>query len=85
MNKSILLSVLAVSSAAAIAQAPADTTKLGPRNDPDEIICIRQAQTGSRLGVQRVCRTRAEWAEHRRQYRQATERAQQQTQDDFGG
>ena len=82
MNKSIVLSALMVSSAAAIAQAPADTTKLGPRNDADEIICVRELSTGSRLGAQRVCRTRAEWAEHRRQFRQSIERAQQQTQSD---
>ena len=85
MNKSIILSALLVSSAAAIAQAPADTTKLGARNNPDEIVCVRESQTGSRLGVTRVCRTRAEWAEHRRQYRQATERAQNQSQTDIDG
>ena len=80
MKKSIVLSALLVSSVTAIAQAPSDTTKVGPLNKPDEILCVRELSTGSRLGAQRVCRTRAEWAEHRRQFRQSIERAQQQTQ-----
>ena len=62
------------------AQAPADTTTTGPNNDPDQIICRSETPVGSRLGRQRVCRTRAEWAEHRRMYRNSVERAQQQMQ-----
>jgi len=80
MNKSIIVSALIVSSAAAIAQAPSESTKVGPLNKPDEIVCVRELSTGSRLGAQRVCRTRAEWVEHRRQFRQSIERAQQQAQ-----
>jgi len=62
------------------AQAPADTTTTGPNNDPQQIVCISQAQVGSRLARQRVCRTRAEWEEHRRMYRTSVDRAQQQMQ-----
>ena len=61
------------------AQVPADTSKTGPNNDPDQIVCVSERQVGSRLARQRVCRTRAEWDEHRRQYRNSVERAQQQS------
>jgi hypothetical protein len=71
------LTLLAVPTAA---QAPAGTARTAPNNDPDQIVCISQAQIGSRLRQQRVCRTRAEWAEHQRQYRNSVERAQQQSQ-----
>ena len=48
----------------------------GPTNDPDQIVCVRETITGSRLGAQRVCRTRAEWAEYRAQARLVAERVQ---------
>ncbi len=83
MKKAAILSALLVTSAAAFAQggseAPA-TTKLGPNQDPNQIVCQTQTEIGSRLNRRRVCRTRAEWAEHQRMYRQNIERAQQQTQ-----
>ena len=68
--------VLAVT--AAIAQQPsADRgTKRGPSNDPHQIVCIKEAQIGSRLAHRRVCRTRAEWEELHSQLRQALEKAQ---------
>jgi hypothetical protein len=83
MKKSLVLSALILSGTAAVAQGSADTAttvKTGPHNNPDEIVCIREEAIGSRLGARRVCRTRAEWAEHRRQYQQSIERAQQQMQ-----
>ena len=80
MNKSLVFSALLASSAAAIAQAPSDTTKLGPMTDPSEVVCVREAVIGSRVATRRVCRTRAEWAEARRQVRENVERAQNQTQ-----
>ena len=83
MNKAVILSALLVSSAAALAQAPADppaTTRIGPNQDPHEIVCVNESEIGSRLSRRRVCRTRAEWAEHRAQYRQNIERAQNQSQ-----
>jgi hypothetical protein len=83
MKKAAVLSALLVSSAAAIAQTPQEapaTTKLGPNQDPNQIVCQTQTEIGSRLNRRRVCRTRAEWAEHQRMYRQNIERAQQQSQ-----
>lgn len=46
--------------------------------DPGEIICERQEEIGSRLGGQKVCKTRAEWAEERRLSRQDIDKAQTQ-------
>ena len=65
----------------AAAQAPvAPEARIGPRNDPDEVVCINEAEIGSRLSRRRVCRTRAEWEEHRSQSRIVTERVQLQKQ-----
>ncbi len=49
-----------------------------PATNPNEIICEKQEQLGSRLATQRVCKTRAEWAEERRLNRQVIEKAQTQ-------
>ena len=83
MNKAVILTALLAASASALAQAPADvpdTTKIGPNQDPNEMICINQSEVGSRLARRRVCRTRAQWQEHRAQFRQSIERAQNQSQ-----
>ena len=42
----------------------------------NEIVCQKQEVTGSRLGVKRICKTRAEWAEAQLQDRQEVERVQ---------
>jgi hypothetical protein len=81
-----VLSVLAVTIAtAAVAHAASEpaTTKRGPSNDPNEVVCVSQAQIGTRLNRRRVCRTRAEWAEHQAEHKQEVERAQQQMQTQF--
>lgn len=47
-----------------------------PVKDPNEIVCERQKEPGSRLAVAKVCHTRAEWADLRNQDRQMVEKAQ---------
>ena len=44
--------------------------------DPNERICETITMIGSRLARKRFCGTRAEWAERRREDRQAIEKAQ---------
>ena len=63
---------------AAIAQAPAGSseTKVGPNGDPNQVVCVNEREIGSRLSRRRVCRTRAEWAEHEAQQRGTVERIQ---------
>lgn len=46
--------------------------------DPNEIVCEKQEVLGSRLASQKICHTRAEWAELRRNDRQEIERVQVQ-------
>jgi hypothetical protein len=44
--------------------------------DPNQIVCETIRETGSRLDVNRVCMTNAQWRELRRQTRQDIDRAQ---------
>jgi hypothetical protein len=67
-------SVPAFAQASPPAQPQQQTTK--PAKDPNEIICERQTELGSRLATQRVCKTRAQWAEERLLNRQDVEKAQ---------
>lgn len=47
-------------------------------SDPNEKICQVVTPVGSRLATKKVCATRAEWEDKKRQDREATERAQTQ-------
>ena len=62
---------------AAIAQPPATPTSQASRSsDPNKIVCVNQRVVGSRLNTQRVCRTRAEWEDHRADARREVEESQ---------
>ncbi len=77
MMKAMVATLFLIGSAAAIAQAPQQApARQPPNNDPNQIICVNQTEIGSRLNRRRICRTRAEWAEHERMYRQDIEEAQ---------
>lgn len=67
-------------SAPALAQAtqPSPQTTTKPAKDPNEVVCERQEEIGTRLGSQKICKTRAEWAEERRSNRQTIEKIQTQ-------
>ena len=69
-------------SAPAFAQSaqPAQPAQQGakPARDPNEIVCERQQELGSRIASVRVCKTRAEWAEERRTQRADVDKAQMQ-------
>ena len=75
-----LVTIAAVSIAAspAVAQtAPAPQTDQAKKaKDPNEIVCERQNELGSRLAAVKVCHTRAEWADLRHQDRQMVDKAQ---------
>jgi invasion protein IalB len=53
-----------------------------PARDPNEIVCERQKETGSRLASTKICKTRAQWAEDQRADRMVIEKVQ--TQRDLG-
>ena len=62
---------------AAIAQGPTAATKsAGLNGDPNQIVCVNERETGSRVTTRRVCRTRAEWAALEQQTRQSLDRIQ---------
>jgi invasion protein IalB len=69
------ISVPAFAQAAQPAQAQ-QTAK--PAKDPNEIVCEKQEEIGTRLSTQRVCKTRAEWAEERRANRMDVDKVQTQ-------
>jgi hypothetical protein len=46
--------------------------------NPAEVVCERVEEVGTRLGGHRVCMTRAEWAQRRKDDREQVERAQTQ-------
>lgn len=69
--------ILAAAVAAASLGAPASAEQLASKKGgPDEVICEKVEQLGTRLSVKRVCLTRAQWAERRLQERMAIDKAQ---------
>ena len=75
----IVAGAIAASAATALAQAPGgspNTQSSGLNGDPDQIVCVNERETGSRVATRRVCRTRAEWAEHQAEQRRTVDRAQ---------
>jgi invasion protein IalB len=71
---------LLIGSGAAYAQntQPAQQQAAKPAKDPNEVVCEKQEVLGSRLNFEKVCKTRAEWAEERRQNRMAVDKTQTQ-------
>jgi len=67
---------LVLGATAALARAQTDEGPRGPENDPNQVICEKQAEIGSRLSSRRVCRTRREWEEYRLESRKTTEKVQ---------
>ena len=73
----VAMAVGAVVATTAIAQAPSDrTTRVTPNGDINQVVCINERVTGSRVATQRVCRTRAEWADLEAQTRRSVEKTQ---------
>ncbi|MEA3030585.1 MAG: hypothetical protein QOG13_1910 [Sphingomonadales bacterium] len=62
-------------SAAAFAEAPSSSGSETTSN-PNQTICRSMPNTGSRVSRTRVCMTRAQWDERRRETRDTLEHAQ---------
>lgn len=75
MKKIIVLSSFLMPMAA-YAQESAQVTVDAPTTNPNERVCRVVTDTGSRLNRSRICKTRAEWAQQRREMRQDVERSQ---------
>src|SRR3954468_23533 len=82
MNIRSILMILAAGSwagCAAVAVAEPDQARAQtarPTLDPNQRICEDITQVGSRLATKRICATRAEWAEKRKQDRDTIDDAQ---------
>ena len=75
----IFLPCGAIAQAQDQASAPASGKRIAPNHnvgDPNERICEKITMIGSRLATKKFCGTRAEWAERKRQDREALEAAQ---------
>lgn len=60
MSGRVLAILALVLSAPAVAQTPAPPSTPS-RDDPDRVICRREAVTGSLAQTRKVCLTRAQW------------------------
>ena len=70
----ISAAVAALGTTAAFATPDSASTK--QQRDPNEVVCEKQQELGSRVAMKRICMTRAEWAERRRLDRSEIEKAQ---------
>jgi hypothetical protein len=80
MRRTIIASAAALSllSGPVLAQRPARQTapSAAKKPDPNELVCEKQHDTGSRLITHKVCMTRFQWSEQRRLDRQDIEKVQ---------
>ena len=74
MSKLFLVTIaLAAGATAAAGEGPRRTPK-----SPNDMICREVEVSGSRLDTRRICMTRLQWDEQKRDAREAVERAQTQ-------
>ena len=79
LTRLIAAAALGVSLLATPSLAETSGKKVAPNHnlgDPNERICETIIPIGSRVGTKKFCGTRAEWADRKRQDREALERAQ---------
>lgn len=75
----MILSALcwAGNASSAVAQSTGTPTQnTRPQLDPNQRICEDVTQVGSRIATKRICATRAEWAEKRKQDKETVDDAQ---------
>ena len=75
MKKLIVVSAILVATAG-LAQTTGPIVVTGATMSPNERVCRTVAETGSRLSRTRVCQTRAQWDQQRREMRQNVEQSQ---------
>lgn len=79
LTRLVTASALCVSLLGTPALAEGSGKNVAPNHnvgDPNERICETIIPIGSRVGTKKFCGTRAEWADRKRQDREALERAQ---------
>jgi invasion protein IalB len=72
------IAALALTASAALSQTPATGPEAKSDGDfnPNEMVCRRIQESGSRLNAARVCMTRQQWIDYQRQQRADTEQSQ---------
>lgn len=78
VSKAAFMLVVAATSVAGARPLYAEDKDFKDSKDPNEWICEKQTIIGTRLATRRVCATRAEWEEKRRQDKDAIDKAQTQ-------
>jgi len=68
--------LIALCCAGPVLAAPATSAAPAAEASDSEVVCQAQKTIGSRLGSKRVCLTREEWRQQRRDHREEVERAQ---------
>jgi hypothetical protein len=84
MRYSLSLCLLAASFSPAVAAPQERATRVNANDNPNRMICRASREIGSRLSLNRVCRTKAQWDEYHVQTRNTLERAQNQRQSSYG-
>lgn len=69
----VIFAIFALTPAIAVAEEKKADTK-----DPNRIVCEKLKSSESRVATKRVCMTATEWAERRREDRDALEQGQRQ-------
>jgi invasion protein IalB len=79
--------LLSAGTAAAAQTQPPVQPQATPKDKSaaDQVICEREQDTGSRLGAHKICHTRAQWDDLRRDDRSAVEHVQSQRSMDQNG
>lgn len=89
MHASAFVSALLLSAGTAVAaqMPPATQSQVAQNraNGADQVICEKQEDTGTRLGSHKICHTRSQWEQMRRDDRSATEHVQMQRSMDQNG
>lgn len=72
--------LIAVSTSAVAQQTARPTTQTAAKTtpDPNEVVCEKEEDTGSRIQSSKVCMTRSQWAEQKRLNRKDIDKIQVQ-------
>ena len=82
--KRLVVAVLLLGSAPVLAQTQPAAQPANTPNDQDRIICEKVKETGSRINNKKICMTKLQWDEKRRQDRDVLEDAQQRSLEPSG-
>jgi hypothetical protein len=76
MKKLVFLAIATVPALSAVQIADAREPRAKSTYDPNQVVCSRDRETGSRVMQRRICMPARDWEAFRREQRQAIDRAQ---------